>query len=180
MASQTFTELLDVGRRGNQAALNVAYEMVFRQLRRTAALLLDREARCRTLQPTALVADFYLRINRMQGKIMNREHFLSLAARSMKRQLIDHGRGKAVRKRLDPILFGDWSATSHPDSANHMAVRQVWEGLRKVDPRTAEIVWLLKAEGMTLKEVSRKMQRPVWRLVEDCEFALGWMAKRLN
>ena len=180
LSTSTFTELFDRGRRGDSFALDLAYRIVFAQLRRTAAGLLDRERNCRTMQPTALVGEFYLKVHRIQCQVLNREHFLGLATRAMKQLLIDRGRGKAVRRRLDPEMFATFSDAVQPESASRLAVRQVWERLRDLDPLAAETIWRMKAEGMTLHEVARSQYRPIWRVQADCEFALDWMRRKLD
>lgn len=180
MASRTFTELITLGRQGDTDARNTAFSLVFDQLRHSAAGLLARERRCRTLQPTALVSEIFVRLHRLEFAITGRKHFLGVATRAMKQFLIDHGRGKATRQRLDP----EWQANAdqyfRPESPMHMTVRQVWERLRKHDPLAAETVWQIKVEGRTIHELARAQGRLAWKVHRDCEFAADWIAGQIK
>ncbi|MBY0505336.1 MAG: hypothetical protein K2X03_15590 [Bryobacteraceae bacterium] len=180
MSTLTFTQLIHQGRAGDASALSRAYDLVAIPLRRTAARLLDRERRGHTLQPTALVNEFYLRLLRMECHIQNREHFLGLAARSMRHFLIDCGRVKAVRLRHEPDVLAAHPLVTKPLTAEELAARHAWEALQRQEPLAAETYWLLTVERMTAKEVVAIQQRPAWRVNQDAAFARDWMHAKLR
>lgn len=180
MVAETFTELFHRGRQGDSIALGLAYTLVFGQLHRTAQRLLNGERQSPTLQPTALVSELFLRFHSLGCRVLSREHFLHLAARSMKQLLVDRGRGRVVRRRLEPEVRMTVTLALEPQSPAQIAARHVWERLRSIDAGAAEAIWLLKVEGLTIKEVAVRQRRPAWRVVADSEFALDWMAKRLT
>jgi RNA polymerase sigma-70 factor (ECF subfamily) len=75
-------------------------EAVYAELRAIAATLLDRETPGHTLQPTALVHEAWLRlVDQPARDLQSRQHFLSLAARVMRRVLVDHAREHGAQKR---------------------------------------------------------------------------------
>lgn len=180
MGALTFTQLIHQGRQGHEASLSAALDLVAQPLRRIAARLLDREGRGHTLQPTALVNEFYLRLLRMECHIQSRDHFLGLAARSMRHFLIDCGRVKAVRRRHEPDVLAERPLVTRPLTERQIASRHAWEQLRLQEPLAAETIWLLCVEGMTVKEVAAIQQRPAWRVNKDADFALDWMNAKLR
>jgi RNA polymerase sigma factor (TIGR02999 family) len=94
------TGLLLACRDGGRAALERILPILYEELRRIARAQLRREAEGHTLVTTALVHEAYLRlvdVERVEWR--DRVHFLSMAARAMRRVLIDHARRhQAVRR----------------------------------------------------------------------------------
>src|SRR5262245_42786368 len=96
----TATALLDAWGRGDQSAFNQLMPLVHAELKGIARRHLGRERIDHTLQPTALVNEAYLRlidIKRVQWQ--SRAHFLSMAARVMRRVLVDAARARRYQKR---------------------------------------------------------------------------------
>lgn len=180
--AQQFTELFRLGRIGDRQALSLAYSLVFSNLHRVAAGLLHRERRggSVTLQPTALVSEVFLRLFRLEAQVLNREHFVALAARSMKQHLIDRSRHRAVRERCAPELAAAFCGLAHPANEDQLAARQVWERLRSHDPLAADVVWSLKVDGLTINETSARTKIAAWRVVALNETGLTWMARKLQ
>src|SRR5215471_14791309 len=100
------TELLHRWRSGDQAAETRLFELVQPDLRRLARHYMRRERAGHTLQPTDLLNETYLKLTGAR-KIdwRDRGHFFALAARAMRRHLIDYarGRGGQVKLPLDDI-----------------------------------------------------------------------------
>ena len=106
------TELLLEWSDGNQAALDELYPLVYEELRRLAHRYLRRERKAHTLQTTALINEAYLRlVDQRQVHWENRSHFFGIAAKMMRRILIDHARryqyvkrgGGATKLSLDEV-----------------------------------------------------------------------------
>src|SRR4029453_17981837 len=94
------TQLLVDWSNGDQAALDKLIPLVYEELHRMAKRQLGRERPGHTLQTTALVHDAYLRlIDQRSVRWQNRAHFFSIAARLMRRILIDHARAHHYAKR---------------------------------------------------------------------------------
>src|ERR1700722_2113027 len=92
--------LVNSARQGDEQALATLVPLVYDELRRLAASYLRRERPGRTLQPTALVHDVYLRL--LQDSHLswqNRAHFFGIAARSMRQILIERARARGAAKR---------------------------------------------------------------------------------
>ena len=92
--SNDVTALLVQWRGGDEGALQRLVPLVHEELRRIARRQMAGERASHTLQPTALVNEAYLRllqVNRVTFK--DRAHFLAMAARVMRRVLVDFARG---------------------------------------------------------------------------------------
>src|SRR5215469_14912754 len=94
------TELLQRWSKGDQSALNALMPLVYEDLRRLASYYLRQEAPAQTLQSTALVHEVYLRLCGQQDpEWQGRAHFFAVAAKMMRRILVDHARQRAAAKR---------------------------------------------------------------------------------
>lgn len=179
------TSLLNTWRNGDQEAGRKLIEVVYRELRRLAALNLRREANAITLQPTALVNELCLRI--LSGPPLsceNRLHFLHLASRQMRRLMVDHARRKKGLKRggaqpqlaLDEardfavILLDDRIADLHD-----ALVR-----LEKIDARSAAVVEMRFFGGLTEDEIAGVLDISIATVKRDWEFARSWLLAQLD
>jgi len=94
------TGLLRAWGAGDAAALEQLIPLVHDELRRLARRFMAGERAGHTLQPTALVNEAYLRlVDLRQMQWQDRAHFLAMAARFMRRILVDAARAKGYRKR---------------------------------------------------------------------------------
>ena len=94
------TELLLAWGDGDRSALEQLIPLVHAELRRIAARHMAHERPGHTLQPTALVNEVYLRlVNVARVRWENRAHFLAVAARLMRRILVDFARSRRYHKR---------------------------------------------------------------------------------
>ena len=89
------TLLLQQWKGGDRAAESRLFELLHPDLHKIAARVFRQERAGHTLQPTALINEAFLRLagaNKVEWH--DRGHFLALAARVMRRYLIDHARGR--------------------------------------------------------------------------------------
>src|SRR5271165_3525011 len=87
------TRLLKEFRAGDKEAEERLVPLVYNELRRLAAYYMRGERSGHSLQPTALVHEAYIRLTGLRGiDWQNRSHFFAVAARLMRRILIDHAR----------------------------------------------------------------------------------------
>ena len=83
-----------------QQGLDDLVPVVYSELRRLASSYLQSERRDHTLQTTALVHEAYLRLlNQRNVRWQNKNHFLGIAAKLMRRILVDYGRSRHALKR---------------------------------------------------------------------------------
>src|SRR5947209_1307469 len=94
------TQLLARIQSGDERAAAQLVPLVYKELRRIAASMMRRERADHTLQPTAVVHEAFIRL--MEGedaRFENRAHFFAIAARAMRRVLVDHARRRLADKR---------------------------------------------------------------------------------
>src|SRR5213594_3986611 len=97
---QKVTQLLQAWAKGDQMALEELTPLVYKELQRLAKRYMRRERPGHTLQTTALVNEAYLRLVDWRNvPWQNRSHFFAVAARLMRRILVEHARSRRQGKR---------------------------------------------------------------------------------
>src|SRR5688500_10444617 len=84
---------------GQREALDPLFAKIYDELRGLARSHLARENRNHTLQPTELVHEAFARLVQQHVSWQNRGHFFGIAAKCMRRILVDHARKKRAAKR---------------------------------------------------------------------------------
>jgi RNA polymerase sigma factor (TIGR02999 family) len=183
MAAQEITELFRRWETGDKDAANLLYPLVYEELRRMARQHLRREGPGHTLQPTALVHELYLKLSRQGMNFQDRTHFYAVAARQMRRLLIDHARaahagkrgGRAVRVELTDALASRASA-----GFDALALDEALTVLEDLDPRAAQVIELRYFVGLTESEAAESLNISVPTLRRDWKFAYAWLRSRLG
>jgi len=149
------TRLLRAAQRGEPAALERLIPIVYDDLRRLARRQLGHEYVERTLDPTALVHESYLKLGRGVMIARDRAHFLALAARAMRQVLVDHARERKASKRggggweRTTLTDGHWVREFDPD---HILVLD--EALATLEPRQRQVVECRFFGGMDEQEIA--------------------------
>ena len=170
------TQLLNDLRQGRGDAMPSLLQALQEELRRIAAAQLARERPDHTLQPTALVNEAYLRlIEQREQNWETRSHFLAIAAKAMRRILLQHARDRVADKRgggRDRVtLFEAESPFEEPPEAL-LALEVALERFTAVDPENARIVELRFFGGLTSEEVAGVLG------VSSRTVERGWRAAR--
>jgi RNA polymerase sigma factor (TIGR02999 family) len=146
-------------RQGEQGAVDELFGLVYDELRILAGRHLRRLRPGETLGPTALVHEVYLRFaQRSSPNLLDRDHFLSLAASAMRMVVVDYWRRKHSQKR-DPqappsIAFEDVPAPDTLPSVDILALDEALTRLSELDSRQARIVEMRFFGGLTLDEIA--------------------------
>src|SRR5689334_10895465 len=143
MAPKTgdITELLPKFSAGDPKAAEEVFQRGQKDLRRLARHYLRSERADHTLQPTALVNEAYLRISQaLPGlELRNRAHFFAMAARTMRRVLVDHARHVKAKKRAGmKISLESALVYTREQSAQLLALDTALKRLAKQDARQAQ------------------------------------------
>lgn len=145
-----------------------------------AAAYLRRERRNHTLQPTALVHDVYLRLlAQASPEWNNREHFLAVAARTMRRILADHARARNARKRTPTWISAadvDWGSAEIMDL---LAVNAALEKLDTIDHRLCQVVELRFFAGLSVEEAAVTLGVSPRTIKSDWQTARAWLSREL-
>lgn len=177
------TQLLKELSVGNREAEEKLFPLVYNQLRRLAAARMRRERPDHTLQPTALVHEAYLKLNE-QRKVSwkNRAQFYAVAARVMRRILIDHAREIKASKRGggQKIPLEAWMAYSADTSGELLAIDQALTRLAERDPRPSQVVELRFFGGCSEEEIAGILGISVRTVKRDWRIARAWLYTELG
>jgi RNA polymerase sigma factor (TIGR02999 family) len=158
MSAPPVTQLLVEWSRGNQAALDELFPIVYEELRRLARAYLRHEAPGHTLQPTALVHEAYLRLVDQQSvNWQNRAQFFGLSAQMMRRILVNHALSRRAAKRggdVRKVPLDEALDFFEVRSVDLVALDQAMKALAAFDPRQSQIVELRFFGGLTIDETA--------------------------
>src|ERR1043166_4095157 len=154
------TQLLKRWRKGSREAESALMERVQGELRRLAAGYLRHERGARTLEPTAVVNEAYIRLIPQRGVSWeNRAHFFGIASKMMRRVLVDHARKKRAIKRDagpgEPVtISGVPSPAREADPVDVLALHTALSELAELDARQADVVEMRFFGGLTVEEIA--------------------------
>ena len=169
---------------GDESALARLIPIVHGELYRIARACMAGEKGAHTLQATALVNEAYLRLIETQRmNWQNRAHFLSMAARLMRRILVDFARSKQYLKRgggavnvsLDPAV-----ALSVQPDRDLVALDDALEALAKVDERKSRVIEMRFFGGLSVKETAEALHVSPETVMRDWKLAKAWLLRQLR
>lgn len=165
------------------AALDAIAPLVYAELRNLAGRFMKRERDNHTLQPTALANEAYLRlVDQNLATVKSREHFMSFAARIMRRVLVDHARKKNAAKRgggLERHSLALVDVDSEP-AIDVLEVHAALEELAEHDARKARVVELRFFAGRTIPEVAAILGIAPKTAEADWYMARAWLRRRMD
>ena len=177
------TRLLESWGAGDDAALDELMPLVYADLRTIAAGKLRGERPDHTLQATALVNEAFLRLvdqDRIEWR--SRAQFFALAARSMRRILVDHARRRRAGKRGgDPrrVLLDDIQIAVAPE-VDVLELDDSLNRLEALDSRQARIVELRFFAGCTMEEIAEVLDISASTVKRQWRLARVWLRADLG
>jgi RNA polymerase sigma-70 factor (ECF subfamily) len=185
--SADITQLLRDWQRGSREALDQLVPLVYDELHVIAERHLARERRDGTLQTTALVNEAYLKlIDQKRVDWQNRAHFFAIAARLMRRILIDEARGRLRDKRGGNVarVPVDEVAVPQPDAAvdvvDVLELDRALVELERLDPEQAKIVEFRFFGGLTVEETAAVVGSSPATVKREWAIAKGWLHRELT
>ena len=148
------TKLLRAAREGDNAAMERALGLVYDDLRLLARRKLAKEYQERTLEPTGLVHEAYLKMTGGAVEAKDRAHFFALAANAMRQVLVDHARKRLAGKREDAwkqVTLTDHRQSDGVDAEELIALD---DALSRLDERQRKIVECRFFAGMEESEIA--------------------------
>ena len=184
MRTHDVTALLLQWRDGNAAAAEILLPRVYTELKRVAKRHMAAERPGHLLQATALVNEAYLRlvdIRRMRWQ--DRAHFFAMAARLMRRVLVDFARAQKNQKRggarqlvtLTPelLIAGD----NRRDDV--IEIDRALQALAVLYERKAQVVELRFFGGLSVEETAQVLGISEETVMRDWKFARNWLLREL-
>jgi RNA polymerase sigma factor (TIGR02999 family) len=168
---------------GDETALERLVPLVYQELHRLASRYMRGERAGHLLQTTALVNEAYLRLHDTNRILcQDRNHFYAVAARAMRRVLVDFARARKQHKRnggrqvsLDEALTID-----RDRSAVVVALDDALTTLTTLDRRQSQIVELRFFGGLTEPHIARVLGISPRTVSSEWRLARSWLLRELN
>ena len=178
------TALLLAWSAGDERALQELIPVVHDELHRIARACMAGERAGHSLQATALVNEAYLRlIGTRHVNWQNRAHFLAMAARVMRRILVDFARSKQYQKRgggaVRVTLVDDIALSAEP-GRDLVALDEALKALAKVDERKSRVIEMRFFGGLTVEETAESLRVSPETVMRDWKLAKAWLLRQLR
>ena len=178
------TQLLRAWSGGDREALDRLAPLVYDELHRRAHRYMAREGSGHPLQTTALVNEAYLRLVDARGtNWQDRAHFYALAARQMRRVLVDYARSSRSAKRGGDwrhVVFDDGVGRTSALRVDLVALDEALNGLREFDERKSSVVELRFFAGLNVEETANVLEVSPETVKRDWRLAKAWLLKELS
>lgn len=169
---------------GDQTALEKLLPLVEQELHRLAHSYMRRENPDHTLQTTALVNEAYLKlIDQKKTRWQNRAHFFGIAARIMRRILLNYARDQHREKRggkAVQVSLSEASVVCLEKPEELIALDEALERLAAVDERKSRVVELRYFGGLEIDEIAEVLKVSPITVMRDWKFAKAWLFREMG
>ncbi len=182
MDKQELTTLINAWQGGDEAALEQFMPVLYDELRRLARGYMRGEAASHTLQATALVNEAFIRLADVDIDYADRTHFLAMAARTMRRVLVDHARHAKRAKRgggARKVTLEEDAVLSHPKSPAVLDLDRALDALAEMDGDLAACVELVFFGGLTYDEAATALGKSRTAVYDDMQLAKAWLRRHM-
>src|SRR5215207_7948598 len=179
-AAGEVTRLLQSARAGDRAALDQVLPLLYDDLRRLAGRKIAREHGSRTIQPTTLVHEAYLKLAGNAPRAADRAHLLAIAAHAMRQVLVDHARERQAAKRGPDwvsTMLTDGVSTTTLDPEGLLALD---DALERLEPRQRQVVECRFFAGLGDDEIAEALGVTTRTVRRDWVKARAWLNRWLG
>jgi RNA polymerase sigma factor (TIGR02999 family) len=176
--AQTVTESAN-----SPESADAAAAAVYNELRRIAGAYMRRERPGQTLQATALVHEAYLRLADGDIAWKDRNHFIGVAARSMRQILVDRARARGAQKRwagMDRVSLTESLIKANDEDSMLPALDEAISRLEQLDPEQARIIELRYFVGLSIDESAEALHMSPATLKRRFAMARAWLFRELS
>jgi RNA polymerase sigma-70 factor (ECF subfamily) len=169
-------------RQGDAEALDALVPLVQRELHDIARRCMAGERVGHTLQPTALVNEAYVRlVDVRRVNWQNRAHFLAMAARVMRRVLVDSARSRRAKKRGGEVLrvTFDEGLPVADDQPDLLALDDALQALARMDARKSQVIELRFFGGLSVEETATVLSVSADTVLRDWRLAKAWLTREM-
>ena len=180
---QAVTGFLHELSHGDKSAFDKLMPLVYDQLRKLAARCLYSERSEHTLPATALVHEAYVRLVQADVAWEDRVHFYAVAARVMRRILVDYAKANHRQKRgggMERIPFEESIIVGPEAPARVVEVDEALQRLAAQDERKSSIIELLFFGGMTYEEAAAVLGISPATVHRELRMAKAWLHRELS
>jgi RNA polymerase sigma factor (TIGR02999 family) len=178
------TRLLRAWHAGDEDAYRRVSAILYNELRRRAGQYVRQKRSHDTLQPTGLVHEVFIRLaGAGQTDWHDRQHFLAIAARTMRRVLVDAARARGSAKRGSHVVHVPLESSvpaGGPSSLDLLALDRALEHLATFDARKVRVVELRFFAGLTVEEAARVLDVAPDTVARDWRMARTWLLRELS
>jgi RNA polymerase sigma factor (TIGR02999 family) len=183
-ATEDFGKLLEGFRRGEDRASASLITLIYADLRRLAQAQLGAGGSSRTLGPTALVHECYLRLSASASRnIESRHHFLNLASRVMRQVLCDYARERLADKRGGGATHDTLSALDrelHGEAQGLIELDELLGQLEQQHPRWARVFECRYFAGLSEQETADAVGISLRTAQREWNESREWLAARVR
>ena len=183
-ATHEVTELLQDWSEGDESALERLMPLVYNDLHRLAHQHMKQERRGHILQTSALINEAYLRlVDRPRIHWESRAQFFGIAARVMRRILVDEARKRKSEKRggdAIQVTLNEATNVAHEQAANVVALDNALKSLEAIDSRQSKIVELRFFGGLSVDETAEVLKVSPGTVMRDWTFARAWLKNEMS
>ena len=177
------TQLLRRMADGDEQSAEALTPLIYDELHKLAKRLFISENSGHTLQPTAIVHEAYVKLVNVDVSWQDRAHFYSLAARMMRRLLVNHAKAKNAEKRGGGAVRVTLDESSTPASdanADLLHLDEALTALGEVDPRKADLIQLQYFGGLSFREMEEVTSLSSSTLDRELRTARAWLKNHLS
>lgn len=186
-SAENVAQLMADFRNGDRAAAGRLVEVLYPELRRMAAAKMQGERADHTWQPTLLVNELYLVLQKIKGlgsgtesdEVREKAAFLALAGQIMRRLLIDHSR--PLYRRATKVDYSDALDSVFLENGieSLQIVESALDRLAAIDPKFRTVVEMRVFEGLTVDEVAEQLKCSPRSVATYWTFARRWLEQEL-
>ncbi len=158
---------------------NRLFDAVYSELHRLASRQMAREPYGGSFQTTDLVHEVYLQlVNQSRVDWGSRSHFFAIAARLMRRILVDQARARKAEKRPNAglrVALTDLPVGVDARTVEFLALDEALENLETIDPRQTRIVEMRFIAGLSEEEIAGVLGVSVRTVKRDWRVARAWL-----
>ncbi len=180
--SPQITQLLNRWSTGDKQAEAVLAPLVYDELQKMSRRLFQGERSSHTLQPTALVHEAFVKLIDVDVTWQDRAHFYSLAARLMRRLLVNHANARNAAKRggdAVKVTLNESAVPAASVDADLLSLEEALQSLATLDERKAELIELQYFGGLSFKEMEAVTGLSTSTLDRDLRMARAWLKDHL-
>jgi RNA polymerase sigma factor (TIGR02999 family) len=181
---QDVTRLLEAWSRGDESALEKLVPLVYRELHLRARRAMAREREAHSLQTTALIHEAYLRlVGSAPVAWESRGHFFAIAARLMRRILVDRARARRSLKRggvARPVSFDEELVVAPSPARDMVSLDEALTALAAEDERKSKVVEMRFFGGLSVEETAAVLGVSPQTVLRDWRLSKAWLLREMK